>query len=61
MSEQTNTCHHYLLEMGVISDISIETSARNQTTFILQSLVSNTALLLWTTKEVVRLVGTDIN
>ena len=42
--------------MRVVFDVSVEPSARNQTTVILQSLVCNTSFLLWTTKEVVHLV-----
>ena len=47
---QNSTFHHSLLQLelqGIVPNISVETIARNQTDFVSQSLVSNTALLLW--------------
>ena len=52
-THQNSTCHHIGLHSSlheIICDISIETSTRNQTAFVFQSLVCNTALLLWATE-----------
>ena len=52
-THQCSTCDHICLHslqfevQGIVINISIETSTRNQTAFVSQSLVSNTALLLW--------------
>ena len=47
-THQYSTCHHICLQ-GIVLNISIETSARNQTAFFFESLIGNAALLLWAT------------
>ena len=55
-TQQPSTFNHILIKslcsllQGVIYNISIETSAGNQTAFICQSLVANAAFLLWAAK-----------
>ena len=39
----------YSVYSGVVFNVSIESGAGNQTAFVFQGLVSNTALLLWAT------------
>ena len=43
------TCHHCVLQ-GIVLGISIETRTGNQTAFVFQSLVSNTATHRWATE-----------
>ena len=62
-----STFHHFLfkgfrqfLVIGLVIDVSIDATARNQTSVVPQCLPCNTSILVWTTEGKLLLGGSEM-